>query len=355
MLKIKRLLNCVFIALFSIACKNDEGILEPIPFETTPLAVEIPSNFPTMTYQLNENPPTAEGFELGRRLFYEGRLSNDNVISCGFCHIQLFAFTHNDHFVSHGSDGAIGTRNAPPVQNMAFMNDFNHDGAAATLDMQPIIPITSETEMNSTFTEIIAKLSNHPEYPSLFAEAFENGAIDAENILRALSQFQVMMISSESKFDKVMRNEGNVTFTPLELQGQALFNTNCSSCHSGALLTDESYRSNGLAIDPQYNDIGRAMVTGLTNDRYKFKVASLRNIEFTGPYMHDGRFWTLEEVLDHYSNGMVNESSSLDPGFIQADGSLGIPLTASDKTALIAYLKTFSDPNFIFDTRFSEF
>ncbi|NQY05229.1 MAG: cytochrome-c peroxidase [Flavobacteriaceae bacterium] len=355
MSKIKLITYSLFIFSLLISCKDDDGDLEPVPFQTTPLEVTIPSNFPPMTYPISQNPPTEEGFELGRRLFYEGRLSSDNVISCGFCHIQQFAFTHNDHFVSHGADGAVGTRNAPPVQNMAFMNDFNVDGAAATLDMQPIIPITGSAEMNTSFTEIIAKLSDHPEYPTLFAKAFENGEINSENILRALSQFQVMMVSAESKYDKVLRGEGNVTLTAIENQGRDIYDNKCASCHSGVLLTDQSYRSNGLPVDPQYNDIGRERVTGLTSDRYKFKVSSLKNIEFTGPYMHDGRFWTLEDVLDHYSDGMVNEGGTLDPQFIQNDGSLGIPLTADDKTALIAFMRTLSDTDFIFDSRFSEF
>ena len=350
----KKLLYIFLLTTFIFFSCGEDKDLEPIPFQTTPLEVNVPSNFPSMTYAINENPPTAEGFELGRRLFYEGRLSSDNVISCGFCHIQLFAFTHNDHFVSHGADGAIGTRNAPPVQNMAFMNDFNWDGAAATLDLQPIIPITGEAEMNTTFTDIIAKLKAHPEYPTLFANAFEDGEINSENILRALSQFQVMMISAESKYDKVVRGEGNVSFTSIEIQGQTIFNNKCASCHSGELFTDESYRNNGLPVDPQYNDIGRERVTGIIEDRHKFKVPSLRNIEFTAPYMHDGRFASLEDVLEHYNSGVVNEGT-LDPSLIQNNGSLGIPLTTDEKTALIAFLKTLSDPNFIFDTRFSEF
>lgn len=344
-------LSVLFILV--IGCKKDDG-LEPIPFQTTPLEVNFPENFPALTYQLDQNPPTAEGFELGRRLFYEGRLSSDNVISCGFCHIQLFAFTHNDHFVSHGANGVVGIRNAPPIQNMIFMEDFNWDGAAATLDMQPIIPITGEAEMNTSFDEIIEKLQVHPEYPELFSKAFENGEINSENILRALAQFQILMISSESKYDKFIRGEGNVTLTATESQGMDIFNNKCASCHSGILFTDESYRSNGLSVDPQYNDIGRERVTGLASDRYKFKVPSLRNIEFTGPYMHDGRYWTLEEALDHYTDNVVDEGT-LDPTLIQSDNSLGIPLTSEEKTALIAFLKTLSDPSFIFDQRFSEF
>lgn len=353
MLKIKQLTYYLLVFTLVISCKNDDG-LESIPFQTTPLTVTVPDNFPNMTYPLSQNPPTAEGFELGRRLFYEGRLSSDNVISCGFCHIQQFAFTHNDHFVSHGVNGVVGTRNAPPVQNMAFMQDFNWDGAAATLDMQPIIPITSPTEMNTSFSDIIAKLQVHPEYPTLFANAFENGEINSENILRALSQFQVMMITAESKYDKFTRGEGNITLTSSETQGIDIFNAKCASCHSGVLFTDENYRNNGLPVDPQYDDIGRERVSGDITDRYKFKVPSLRNIEFTGPYMHDGRFWTLEEVLDHYSDGVVDEGN-LDPLLIQGGGSLGIPLTAQEKLDLIAFLKTLSDPNFIFDSRFSEF
>lgn len=341
-----------------VSCKNEP--YEEIPlqqsgeFRSELLEFEVPSNFPPLVYDVAGNPPTATGFELGRRLFYEGRLASDNVVACGFCHIQEFAFTHHTHIISHGVDGALGTRNAQPLHNLAFQNEFTWDGAAVHLDLQPIIPITTDVEMNETFTNIIAKLEAHPEYPRLFREAFENGEINSENILKALSQFMIMMVTSNSKYDKFRRNEGNVTLTANETQGMELFRQKCASCHATDLFTDQSYRNNGLAIDPAYNDIGRARVTGLQGDTYKFKVANLRNIEVTFPYMHDGRFESLEEVLEHYRTG-INDTENLDPIFRQSDGTLGIPMTDEEKARIIDFLKTLTDADFIFDNRFSEF
>ncbi|MFK7750092.1 MAG: cytochrome-c peroxidase, partial [Kordia sp.] len=150
------------------------------------------------------------------------------------------------------------------------------------------------------------------------------------------------------------RNEGNVTLTANETQGMELFNQKCASCHSGELFTDQSFRNNGLAIDPQYNDIGRERVTGFPQDKYKFKVPNLRNIEVTFPYMHDGRLTSLEDVLEHYRNGVQN-TENLDPIFQQTDGTFRIPMTDEEKARIIDFLKTLTDTDFIFDQRFSEF
>ncbi len=341
-----------------VSCKNEP--YEEIPvqeageFSNVRLEFNVPSNFPPLVYDVAGNPPTVTGFELGRRLFYEGRMASDNVVACGFCHIQEFAFTHHTHIISHGVDGALGNRNAQPLHNLAFQNEFTWDGAAIHLDLQPIIPITNEVEMNETFTNVIAKLAAHPEYPRLFREAFENGEINSENILKALSQFMIMMVTSNSKYDKFRRNEGNVTLTANEAQGMELFNQKCASCHATDLFTDQSYRNNGLAIDPVFNDIGRARVTGLSEDNYKFKVANLRNIEVTFPYMHDGRFTSLEQVLEHYRTG-INDTENVDESLRQADGTLGIPMTNEEKARIIDFLKTLTDADFIFDQRFSEF
>jgi cytochrome c peroxidase len=171
-------------------------------------------------------------------------------------------------------------------------------------------------------------------------------------MLKALSQFMMMMVSADTKYDRVMRNEGS-TFTAEEQQGKTLFDSKCASCHAGVLFTDQSYRNNGLPIDPQYNDIGRKRVTGQDTDKYKFKVPSLRNIAITFPYMHDGRFATLKDVMDHYDNGMAN-TENLDPQFINGT-QLGIPLSEDEKNAIIAFLKTLTDDNFLLDNRFSEF
>ena len=320
--------------------------------ENDTLSIEIPDYFPEVTYNFEANPPTEKGFELGKKLFYDGKLSSDGVVSCGFCHIQDFSFTHHTHIVSHGVNGALGNRNAQPLQNMIFMNEFTWDGAAESLDAQPIIPITAEVEMNESFSNIIDKLQTDKEYPQLFAEAFENGEVNTDNMLKAISQFLVMMVSADSKYDKILKNEGS-QFTEEEEAGKVLFDQKCATCHAGVLFTDQSYRNNGLPIDPEYDDEGRSRVTGLQADKYKFKVPSLRNIQITYPYMHDGRFQTLAQVLDHYDSGMV-ATENLDPIF-QQNETLGISLTEDEKQKIIAFLETLTDDNFLLDDRFAEF
>lgn len=338
----------LLIALFVLSgCSNDNEDYQDIP-----LTVTVPSNFPAISYNLQNNPPTQNGFELGKKLFYEARLSSDNSISCGFCHIQQYAFTHHGHTISHGVNNAMGTRNSPPIQNLAFQNTFMWDGAAEHLDTQPIIPITSAKEMNASFTTIIERLKADSKYPQLFQKAFPNGAIDSENILRALGQFMVMAISSHSRFDHYRRNEVGGTLTQEELDGYAIFNQKCAACHATDLFTDNTFRNNGLVVNPQVNDVGRFRVTQREEDRYKFRVPSLRNIEKTAPYMHDGRLYTLEAVLNHYASAVSN-STTLDP-ILNNNGTLGIPLTSDEKTKIIAFLKTLTDNQYLTDSRFSE-
>ncbi|WP_019039405.1 cytochrome-c peroxidase [Psychroflexus tropicus] len=333
-----------------LACNSEDNAYVEIS-ENKKLDFPQPDFFPLPAYDLEENPPTEKGFELGKKLFYDGRLSSTGVISCGFCHIQEFSFTHHTHEVSHGVNGALGTRNAQPLINLAYFNEFSWDGAAPHLDSFSIIPITTDVEMNETVTNVLSKLKQDDEYLSLFAQAFENGEVDTQNMFRALSQFMVMMVSAETKYDKVL--EGNAVFTEAQAAGKALFDAKCSSCHKGILLTDQSYRNNGLPVDPQYNDVGRKRVTGLEEDLYRFKVPSLRNIAVSLPYMHDGRFQTLKEVLDFYDSG-VTASSTLDP-LLQQEEELGIQLTETEKEQLIAFLRTLTDDNFLLDPQFSEF
>ena len=348
-----RLSFFLLLSLFLVSCsKEDTDNGYEAIVENDTLSIEIPDYFPEVTYNFEANPPTEKGFELGKKLFYDGKLSSDGVVSCGFCHIQDFSFTHHTHIVSHGVNGALGTRNAQPLQNMIFMNEFTWDGAAESLDAQPIIPITAEVEMNESFSNIIDKLQTDKEYPQLFAEAFENGEVNTDNMLKAISQFLVMMVSADSKYDKILKNEGS-QFTAEEEAGKVLFDQKCATCHAGVLFTDQSYRNNGLPIDPEYDDEGRSRVTGLQADKYKFKVPSLRNIQITYPYMHEGRFQTLAQVLDHYDSGMV-VTENLDPVF-QQNENLGISLTEDEKQKIISFLETLTDDNFLLDDRFAEF
>ena len=329
-----------------ISCSNDD-------YQNVPIDFKVPSNFPALAYDFTNNPPTEKGFELGKKLFYDGRLASDGIVSCGFCHIQENAFTHHGHTVSHGVNNAAGTRNSPPIQNMAFQTAYMWDGATTHLDLQPIIPFTSPIEMNGNFSNAIAMMKNDAEYKKLFKQAFDGGEINSENMLKALGQFMALLVSSNSKFDKYRRNESGGTMTADELDGYAIFNQKCASCHATDLFTDNSFRNNGLAINLQVNDIGRFRVTQLESDKYKFKVPSLRNIEKTAPYMHDGRFYTLEAVLDHYSSGVVN-TQNLDES-LNNNGTLGIPLTQTEKAKIIAFLKTLTDNEFLTNPKFAEY
>lgn len=345
----KRLLYTL--AIFSMfSCSKDDG--EYIELNKD-LEVNIPANFPPIAYDLSANPPTEKGFELGKKLFYDGNLSANGFISCGFCHEQRFAFTHHGHQFSHGIDDKEGIRNAPAIQNMAFLKEFAWDGATAHLDLFPIIPITNEVEMGETMSSVLNKLKGDSDYQYLFAEAFENGEVNNENFLKALSQFMVMMISADSKYDKHVRGEAGGNFTEIESQGLAVFENKCARCHATDLFTDNNFRNNGLPPNPNINDLGRAEVSGSAADNYKFKVPSLRNVAVTAPYMHDGRFGSLESVLNFYSHG-VQDSETLDPQLKQ-NNSLGIELSEEDKTALIAFLNTLTDDNFLNDERFAEY
>lgn len=343
----------LIVGLFWGCSGSGDTIENESAYIDVPLAFDTPSNFPPPDYDFASNPPTQKGFELGKKLFYDGRLSSDGVISCGFCHEQSSAFTHHGHTFSQGVDGRSGTRNTPSIQNLAFQNVFMYDGATGHLDLQPVIPLTSEVEMNANLEAVVAMLNADVVYQKLFAQAFPGKPINTENMLKALGQFMAMVTSSNSKFDHFRRNEPGGNLTETELQGYAAFNNKCASCHATDLFTDHSFRNNGLAVNPQINDLGRYRVTELETDRYKFKVPSLRNVEKTAPYMHDGRFGTLEAVLNHYSVG-VQDSPTLDP-LLKANGSPGIPLSAQEKIQLIAFLKTLTDYDYLSDRRFSEF
>lgn len=336
---------------FLFSCTSSESVDEYAPMY---IEIAIPSNFPEMKYVLENNPVTQDGFELGKMLFYEGKLSANDAIPCAFCHEQAFAFTHHGHTLSHGVNDAVGFRNAQPMQNLAFQSEFMWNGSATHLDFQPIIPLTSELEMGETLEGVIAKLEKESTYQKAFSRAFEDGKVNSENLLKALSQFMIMMISSNSKYDKYIRKEEGVTLTTIELDGLQAFQNKCATCHATDLFTDQSYRNTGLSINPRLNDKGRYEIFEDPNDLYKFKVPSLRNIEKTFPYMHDGRFSSLEAVLTFYNEGAV-DNGNVDPSLKREDGSYGISLTDYEQESIIAFLKTLTDYEFLEDERFAEF
>jgi len=313
-----------------------------------PYEFDIPDYFPELKYTYQNNPITKNGVELGRRLFYEGKLSSNNLVSCAFCHEQAHAFTHHGHSLSHGVDDLVGIRNTPAIQNLAFQDEYFFDGAASNLEMVPIVPIHNPVEMNETLPSIISKLEASTEYQRLFAAAFEDQNISSTNIMKALAQFMTIVISKDSKYDEVMRDEA--TFSAQEETGYSLFQNKCASCHASAIFTDNSFRNNGLPVNPRINDKGRAEVSGSENDYYKFKVPSLRNVELTAPYMHDGRFGTLESVMQHYANN-VQDYPNLDP-LLKTETGVGIDLNPEEIEALIAFLKTLTDYQFITNDEF---
>ena len=308
-----------------------------------------PVNFPVAVYHFNSNPVTKDGFGLGRKLFYDPILSANNTISCGSCHMQTAAFTHNGHSVSHGILDRLGTRNSPPIMNLAWSSSFMWDGGIFDLDLQPIAPVTNHVEMDDSVENVLARLRSSMVYPGLFKKAFGTDEINSTRFLKALAQFMVMCVSSNAKYDSVMRNQA--AFTVEENEGYAIFKQKCNNCHAEPLFTDYSFRNNGLPPS-EADDKGRYTITLNNNDRYKFKVPSLRNLNYTPPYMHDGRFFTLDAVLDHYTGG-VKSTPNLDT-VLHQDNRLGIDISAVEKTKLLAFLETLNDKVFVRDKRFAE-
>lgn len=334
----------IVMILIAAICACNKDVAEKM-FE----GFQIPANFPQPVYHFNTNPVTKEGFELGRKLFYDPVLSANNTISCGSCHISTSAFTHHGHSVSHGIFDRLGTRNSPPIMNLAWSKTFMWDGGIVDMDLQPIAPITNHAEMDDSVINVLNRLRSDPHYPALFQKAFGPGEITGAHMLKALSQFMAMCVSSNAKYDSVQRNQA--TFTADEQAGYILFKQKCNDCHTEPLFTDQSFRNNGLSIS-MVNDKGRYNVTLQDKDMYTFKVPSLRNLAYTPPYMHDGRLLNLEGVLDHY-NGQVKQTPNLDP-LLQKGSQPGIALSADEKIKLLDFLNTLNDRVFIMDKRFSE-
>lgn len=306
--------------------------------------LRVPAGWPAPHYDFSGNPVTAAGFALGRELFHDPQLSRDGSVSCSSCHQQFAAFAHFDHRVSHGIGGVNGSRNAPALFNLAWQPDFMWDGAVHHLELQPIAPITNPLEMGESLDGVIAKLRADPAYPPRFAAAFGPGDIDSQRVLLALTQFVGTLVSSRSRYDD--EQVGKPALSEQERKGLVVFRAHCASCHSEPLLTDHSYRNNGL--DAVISDAGRGAISNRAEDRGRFRVPSLRNVALTAPYMHDGRFDTLAQVLDHYAGG-IQVSATLDPQLQQ-----GIQLSPDERAALLQFLDALTDPHFLNDRRFAE-
>ena len=309
-----------------------------------------PTNFPALVYEVTKNQPNDATFELGRMLFYDPRLSSDGRVSCGSCHQQQRAFT-DGQALAVGVGGRRSPRNSPALQNLAWHRSFMADGGVRGLELQALAPLTSAQEMNTPLADALAKLNADPEYRRRFAAIYGPGKIDTPQFLKALAQFTSALTSSGALYDKYVRHEPGGTLTATELRGQALFQQKCSSCHATDLFTDESFRNNGL--DSRFPvDSGRAHITLMPSDAGRFRVPSLRNVARTAPYMHDGRFTTLEQVLDHYAHG-VRPSRTLDPLLRQPNGRLGIALTRAQQRELLAFLNTLTDTELLTNPRFA--
>ncbi len=299
-----------------------------------------PAGWPRPVYDGARNPVTRAGFALGRKLFYDPQLSRDGSVSCGSCHQQFAAFAHYDHKLSHGIGGVNGTRNAPGLFNLAWQRDLMWDGAVTHLEMQPLAPLTNTLEMGETLDHVLAKLRADARYPALFERAFDSPGIDSQRFLRALTQFMATMISAGSRYDRHVR-DGEV-FSAAEIRGLDRFREHCGGCHQEPLFTDQQYRSNGLAGE----DIGRERISGRVDDRARFRVPSLRNVALTAPYMHDGRFDTLDQVLRHYRGDL---QATVDPQLRKAAA-----LSDADASDILAFLDTLTDERFVHDPRFAE-
>jgi cytochrome c peroxidase len=314
------------------------------PFQPTPIGFTVPPGFPQPQYNFLANPLSEEGFQLGKKLFYDGRLSKNGNFPCGSCHQPVAAFTTFEHDRSHGYNNSHTLRNAPGLFNLAWATEYNQDGSAKTLEEVYRKHITDPTEMAETIPNVLKKIEADAGYKQLFRAAFGDEKITEERLFKALSQFVVSLVSADAKYDKVKK--GEVAFTAEEQQGYTVFQAKCATCHKEPLFTDFSYRNNGLPLDAGLNDHGRMRVTGNTTDDLKFRVPTLRNAEFTSYYGHDGRFSFPRIMIRHYRNGVV-QSPTLDPLLAN-----GIPLTNAEEDALVAFMRTLSDSSFLNNPRF---
>lgn len=302
----------------------------------------IPKGWPEPGYDFKHNKLSEAGIYLGRVLFYDPILSKDNTIACSSCHSPYSAFTHVDHALSHGIRDSIGIRNSPALMNLAWQKKFMWDGAIHHLDLQALAPISHPAEMGNSIETVIQNITGSARYKQLFYKAYGDSLVSGERLLKALSQFLLTLISANSKYDRVMNKEA--VFSEQEKKGYALFKKNCSSCHKEPLFSTFEFANNGLPIDTLLNDYGRVRITHIKEDSLLFKIPSLRNIEYTYPYMHDGRFKTLLEVLNHYSEG-IHQSPTLAPELKH-----GVPLSKNEKVELIAFLLALSDKEFVFNS-----
>jgi cytochrome c peroxidase len=363
----KILIASLFLAVLLNACKDDDGPTGPIgndgvdltgiPCDPTGHDLVIPPGLPSMHIPA-DNPLTKQGIELGRFLFYDPILSADSTISCATCHDMKYNFA-DDKALAIGINGQVGPRGSMPLINVGFFNNgLFWDGRSPNLEEQALHPVENALEMGESWDHVLAKLQNHSTYQKMFREAFcinNSQEISKELAAKALAQFQRTLISANSRFDqkRYQNNPDPFLWSDEEVDGYLIYFDDatgsevlghCAHCHDGqALLSSERFENNGIQEVATLNDFpdkGLGAITGKLADNGKFKAPSLRNIELTAPYMHDGRFKTLEEVIEHYNSG-GHYADNLLLASIQP-----LNLTATDKANLLAFLKTFTDTSY---------
>lgn len=341
----------VFLAL-GCCLSFRSGEPRPVPYRFPVLYA-----FPPMPVD-PENPVTVQGVALGRRLFYDKRLSADGDLACASCHRQAQAFSDGTNAFSKGRSGEATRRNAPPLFNLAWYPRLFLDGRAGSLEELVSIPLLDRHEMAMDWPELCARIAADEDYPADYTAAFGDGRVDSARTVQAIAQFLRTLLSYRSKYDRAIA--GKVRFTPQEAMGYELVNDqtkgDCLHCHTtdaNALGTTLGFSNNGLpgGLESRSVDPGRAGVTGRASDVGKFKIPSLRNLAFTAPYMHDGRFANLQEVLDFYSTG-VRAGPAVDARMEFAHQG-GVQLSQDEKASILAFLLTLSDTAFIHDPAFS--
>jgi len=365
------LITLIFVVF---ACSDESGMTDPIDpcanceaeqriegtYAPEAITLEVPDWMPNPP-RSQENPLTVQGVALGRKLFYDPILSRDSTISCSSCHKQELAFTDGKAF-STGIEGRQGNRSAMSLTNLVYnRNGFFWDGRSPSLEKQALDPIEDHREMDDSWENVEARLQEHNNYPKLFRAAFgieRREQLTRELVVDAIAQFERTIISGNSRYDRIIwGREGFPTDSEqrgIELffieDNQSVEHPGCSHCHFNPLFTDNNFKNNGLdsvASLQDFDDYGRGAVTGRPSDNGRFRVPTLRNVEVTGPYMHDGRFQTLEEVLDHYASGghgVINEDTNILP----------FQLSEQDKADLIAFMKMLTDTTLLNDPAFSD-
>ncbi len=325
--------------LVLLSCTPEVATTEALaPFE-----LEIPSHFPEPNYGVGQKRLIEKRVELGRKLFYDPILSVDGTVSCGSCHHQTSGFSDEGKPFSAGVKGRVGLRNSPALSNLAWFPAFLADGGVNHIEVMPLAPLTDSLEMADDLNNILLKLKNNQAYKAQFNAAFSDSNLTSKQLLIALAQFMSSMVSSASKYDAMIK--GEAAFTVDEKAGLKLFELNCATCHKPPLFTDFSYRNNGLV--EHYEDNGRARITGKQQDEATFKVPSLRNINVSKPYMHNGSIATLKEVVEHYNSGII-QHQNLDPSLQN-----GISLSTIEKQQLLSFLETLTDYKFLSNPNFS--